>query len=259
VVAVARSSKQPISETLWAVLLPVGVFAIIAAVWEYIGRRLDNLIFPTFAETIGSLVDMVSSSELWVALLRSNEAMVIGYVLAAVVGVPFGILIARSRVLGRIADPYLDMGLAMPMAPLVPLMLMALGFGIASRVAVVFMFAVIQIAVNAQAGTREVDQSLIDMARVYGATGSQTWRKVLLPAASPAIISGLRIGLGRAIDGMVIAELLLVASGLGLMLLESRASFQGGELFAMAIIVSVEATILLSLMQALERKRMAWA
>ena len=92
------------------------------------------------------------------------------------------------------------------------------------------------------------------MARSFGANEAQIWRRILIPGAVPAILTGLRIGLGRAINGMVAAELLLVASGIGNLLLEFRAAFEGGLLFATVFAVSLQAVVLLAFMQTLEQR-----
>jgi ABC-type nitrate/sulfonate/bicarbonate transport system permease component len=97
------------------------------------------------------------------------------------------------------------------------------------------------------------------MAKSFGASEVQIWRRILIPGAVPAILTGLRIGLGRAVNGMVVAELLLVASGIGNLLLEFRAALDGGLLFATVFAVSLQAIVLLALMRTVERQLTPWA
>jgi ABC-type nitrate/sulfonate/bicarbonate transport system permease component len=137
--------------------------------------------------------------------------------------------------------------------------MMALGLGLASQVLIVVLFALIYIVVNTRAGVRGVDPTLIEMARSFGANEAQVWWRILIPGAVPAILAGLRIGLGRAVNGMVVAELLLVATGIGNLLLEYRAAFEGGKLFATVLAISLEAIVLLALMRALESWLAPWA
>jgi ABC-type nitrate/sulfonate/bicarbonate transport system permease component len=136
---------------------------------------------------------------------------------------------------------------------------MALGLGLASRVLIVVFFTFIYITINTRAGVRNVDSSLIEMAKSFGASEVQIWRRILIPGAVPAILTGLRIGLGRAINGMVVAELLLVASGIGNLLLEFRAALDGGLLFATVFAVSLQAIVLLALMRTVEQQLAPWA
>ncbi|MBI4492066.1 MAG: ABC transporter permease [Chloroflexi bacterium] len=257
-VAAARRRRQ--EERLWAWGLPLGVFAVGAGLWELATINSESLIIPTFSQTMVGLYQLLfQTGQLWGPLLLSNQALVLGYVLAVTVGVGLGLGMARARWLESIADPYVHMMLAMPTAPLIPLVMMALGLGIESRVLIVFLFAFIYITVNTRAGVRNVDPGLIEMARSFGASEADVWRRILIPGAVPAILAGLRIGLGRAVNGMVVAELLLVATGIGNLLLEFRAAFHSGLLFATVLAVALEAIVLLALMRVLEDRLAPWA
>jgi ABC-type nitrate/sulfonate/bicarbonate transport system permease component len=121
------------------------------------------------------------------------------------------------------------------------------------------LFAIVFITINTRAGVRGVEPALIEMAQSFGASEAQIWRRIIVPGALPAIFAGLRIGLGRAITGMVMVELLLVASGLGRLLLEFSGRMQSDFVFATLLAVIIEALVLLSIMQALERKVASWA
>jgi ABC-type nitrate/sulfonate/bicarbonate transport system permease component len=121
------------------------------------------------------------------------------------------------------------------------------------------MFSITMVIVNSRAGVRQVDPSFIEMARCFGANERQIWARVLLPGALPAIMTGVRIGLGRAITGMVIVELLLVSVGLGNLILRYSARFESDKLYALIIIIVAEALILISLTRRLERAVAPWS
>lgn len=247
-------------EKLWALGLPIAVFIVFGIVWQLATIHSESLLIPTFIETMAGFYRLVFvRGDLWMALYQSNQALVLGYLISVAIGVPFGLAMARAKWLENIAEPYTHMLLAMPTAPLIPLIMMALGLGLASRVVIVVLFTFIYITINTRAGVRNVDGSLIEMAKSFGANEVQIWRRILVPGAVPAILAGLRIGLGRAINGMVVAELLLVASGLGNLLLEFRAAFDGGLLFATVFAVSLQAIFLLALMRTLEQQLAPWA
>jgi NitT/TauT family transport system permease protein len=247
-------------EKLWALGLPIGVFIVFGTVWQLATIHSESLLIPTFTETMAGLYRLVFvRGDLWMALYQSNQALVLGYLISVAIGLPFGLAMARANWLENIAEPYTHMLLAMPTAPLIPLIMMALGLGLASRVMIVVLFTFIYITINTRAGVRNVDSSLIEMAKSFGASEVQIWRKILIPGAVPAILTGLRIGLGRSINGMVAAELLLVASGVGNLLLEFRAAFDGGLLFATVFVVSLQAIVLLALMRTLEQQLAPWA
>lgn len=256
--AAIDARRQRHAERAWA--LPLGVFFVAAATWQRLTLGSESLLIPTFTEIIGAFYDLVFVKRLiWEPLYQSNKALVFGYGIAVGVGVPIGLLMARVPWFEEVAEPYTHLFLALPTAPLIPLIMMALGLGLASRVLVVVLFSIIYITINTRAGVRNVDTTLIEMAKSFGANEVQIWRKILIPGAVPAILAGLRIGLGRAVNGMVVAELLLVATGIGNLLLEFRAALDGGMLFATVFAVSLEAIGLLALMKAAENRLAPWA
>jgi NitT/TauT family transport system permease protein len=136
---------------------------------------------------------------------------------------------------------------------------MSVGIGFEARVFVVTLFTIIVLIVNAQAGVREADPSLIDMARSFGASEVAMWRSVLLPGSVPAVMAGVRLGLGHAVTGMVIVELLLVAAGIGALILEFQAFFDAASVYATIVIVVAEALLLISAANALARRMTPWA
>ena len=258
--AVAGVGKQKRSDVLSRWALRIATFVVVAGVWELSTVGLQSLLIPTFSQTMAGLYRLAFvDGRLWQPLLLSNQALVLGYAICVLVGVPVGLAMARAKAFERIIDPYIAVILAVPVAPLIPIVMMAMGLGLASRVFIVVLFAIVFITVNTRAGVRGVDPSLIEMARSFGASEGQIWRRILIPGAMPAILAGLRIGLGRAITGMVIAELLLVASGVGRLLLEFRATFQKELVFAVVLAVVLESTVLMALMRVFEQKFAPWA
>jgi ABC-type nitrate/sulfonate/bicarbonate transport system permease component len=256
--SLTRASKRRELATTWRLRLLV--FAGVAVLWQVFAANTQSLLIPTFAETLrGFYVLFFRVENFWEFLFISNQALVIGYAISVLIGIPLGLAAGRSKWLDRVLNPYIGVFLAMPIAPLIPIVIIALGLGLASRVAIVVLFAFIFITVNTRAGVRGVDASLIEMARSFGASEAQIWRRIVVPGAVPAIFAGLRIGLGRAIAGMVIVELLLVASGLGRLLLEFSGRLQADLVFATVFAVIAEALVLLSAMRALEQKVAPWA
>jgi NitT/TauT family transport system permease protein len=176
-----------------------------------------------------------------------------------VLGIPLGLAISRSHSLEVYLDAYLNILLVTPMAAVIPILMMSLGIGLASRVVLVVVFAIPVVIVNSRAGIRQVDPALIEMATSYGATEGQLWREVLLPGALPAIMAGVRLGLGRAVTGMVIIELLMVAVGIGGLILNFRGSFSPELLYGVVVLVVLEALLLVSIVRLLERRVAPWA
>jgi NitT/TauT family transport system permease protein len=209
---------------------------------------------PTASATLAALADLARGGELWHALWTSNEALLLGYLLAAVVGVPLGLLLGRAPRLGAFADVFLDILLFTPMPAVIPLLVMVTGLGLGTRLLVVFLFAVAIIVAHAAAGARSVDPELLEMARAFGARQAQLRRRVLLPGALPAVLVGLRLGLSRAISGMVAVELLLVAVGVGRLIQRFQGDFDAPAVYAVVLVVVAEAVLLAGVLRRVERR-----
>lgn len=242
----------------WALPYQVLTLVLFAIVWEAFARNAGGVIIPTFLETATGLWTLVQEARLWEALARSNQALAIGYFIALPVGIPVGLFIGRFQQIERFADVYLSILLVTPMAALLPIIMMAVGITVTAQVIVIFVFTVVILVVNSRAGIRQVDHTLVQMARSCGASELEIWRHILLPGALPTIMTGVRIGVGRAFTGMVIVELLLVPAGVGGLILDFRGFFRGDLLYATVIVIVAEALLLISLAEWLERKLTPW-
>lgn len=255
---ITRSRPSPRRAGTQRIIARLVTFVVLAIGWELFARAAGGLLIPSFTETVGSLGGLLTNPELWAGLAVSNQALAIGFLASVGLGVPLGLLIGRFSMLERVADPYISIMLVTPMAAVIPLLVMSIGIGLASRVALVVLFALPMVIVNTQAGVRQVDDRLIEMARSYGASERQIWWRILLRGAMPGVMAGIRVGLGRAITGMVVVELLMASVGLGGLILDFRAFFRVGELYGVVIVVVVEALILISAARWVERKVIPW-
>jgi NitT/TauT family transport system permease protein len=234
-------------------------FALVAAAWELTARRVDGLLFPTFSATLLALPGVLLSGELWRAAWVSHQALVLGFMAAIVVGVAAGIVMGRAPWADAFLDPPLTLLLAMPIAALIPVVIMAFGLDLFARSLVVYLFAVALIAVNTRAGLRALDPSWLDMARSFGASERRMWTAIVLPGALPGLVTGLRLGVERAFTGMVSVELLLVAVGLGRLILEFQGAIRGDVVYALVLILVAEAVLLMRALTWVERRFAAWA
>jgi len=241
-------------DTGWMWAARVGLLVGGVAAWEGLARTLGSLMLPSASATLVTLVRLVSSGEMWRALWISNQALVLGYLLAAAVGVPLGLLLGRAPPLGALGQVALDVVLFTPMPAVLPILVMATGLGLETRVLVVFLFAVAIIAVHASAGARSVDADVMDMARAFGAGRVQLCRRIIWPGALPAVLVGLRVGLSRAVSGMVAVELLLVAVGVGRLIERYQGNFDAPAIYAVVLVVVAEAVMLSGLLRRVERR-----
>jgi len=228
--------------------------AVAALVWQGLAVWFNSLMLPTFTSTARALVRLAGTRELWTALWISNQAAALGFLGAAVAGIAIGLAMGRWVRVEQAVNPYLSILLALPKASLIPLLVMAAGLGLASRVLVVFSFAVVSIAVNTRAGLALVNPDWVEMARAFGATERQVWRQVWLPGARPGIMAGLRLGVIRSVSGMVAAELLLLALGVGRLMLDFQNRFEADSLYATILVVVGEAVLLIQAVTWLERR-----
>jgi O-antigen/teichoic acid export membrane protein len=151
--------------------LRVSSLVVFALGWELLARRLDSLLLPGFTETIVALARLLTTGLLWQAVWLSNQAMVLGFLLAATVGILLGLLMGRWRAAERYLDPYLNILLVTSKSALIPIVIMASGLGLLSRVLVVFISAVVVITVNVRAGLRMIDPAWVDL----GAACAELW------------------------------------------------------------------------------------
>ena len=231
----------------------------LAAAWEVGGRIWgSNLTVPPFSRVAAALAAQLVTVELWLALGTTLVALAFGFGAAILVGIPLGLVIGWYRPAGRLADVYLRLLLSMPVSPMVPVLVVIFGINRTAQAAVIFLFSIAVLVVNTAAGVRGVSPHLVEMARSFGASDPLIFRRVVLPAAAPAVIAGLRLGTGRAVIGMVVAELILLATGIGRLITRYSDSFQAAPLFAVILVVLAVGVGLIGSWQALERRLLRW-
>lgn len=236
------------------IFMRLAAFLGFGLLWQAGANRSNALMIPGFFETMAAASRMLITGEFWNAMLISNQSLVIGFSLAIVTGIPIGAAMGRFRILEKLTEPIVSILLVTPMAAIIPLIMMAIGIGLTSRVLLVYVFSVVMILVQTKTGVRQTDAALIEMSRAFGASEFKIWREILLPASVPSIMTGIRIGLGRAITGMVIAELLLVSVGLGGLVLRYRGFFRAADMYALIILIVAQALLLVQGARKLEQQ-----
>jgi NitT/TauT family transport system permease protein len=229
------------------------------AVWEILGRSLGSILFPSFSATVRALGRLVLTRPFWSAIWTTHQALLVGFGCSLVLGTLLGLAMGRWRAIERLCDPYLNLLLATPISALIPVIILAIGLGLTARSLVVFLFSFAVVVVNTRAGLKTLEPSWIEMARGFSATERQLWRTILIPGALPAMMTGWYLGLGRALTGMIAVELLLVAVGIGRLILDYQGMFAADLLYATISFVVAEAVLLLHGLKWLERRMTPWA
>lgn len=239
-------------------VLRIAVLVVALATWEIYVRSAGSYATPGLAAIGGATVDLLTQGEVWVALWATAQALLIGYAIAAAAGVVVGLVVGRVLPLQRIANVYLSMLLSTPLAAVVPLVVIVFGIGLEARVAVVVLFSFPVIAANVITGVATVDRTLLEMGASFGCRGIRLARKIVLPAAMSETFTGLRLGAGRAVVGMVVAELIVISAGVGKLIKNFGEHFQLANTYAIVIILLVFSALFLQLVRVAERRALWW-
>ena len=228
--------------------------------WELIGRYLltSKLVFAPFSLVVSRFLELWATGEIQRHMLVSFTELAAGFAIAGVVGIAIGSLIAISKTVAEHVDPLVDAFYATPLIALSPILILAMGIEMASKVAVVFLLAVFPILVNTTAGIRSTDESLIEAARSFGATTPEIFRMVLLPAALPFIIAGLRLGIGRGIVAIFVGELFGAREGVGFLISISAQVFDIPGLFVGVVILAIAGVLSVKVLTLAEVKIAPW-
>ena len=215
----------------------IAVFVGFVAAWQVASTQTD--LVPSVASTVEALVDGFRDGTIGPALEISAKAILSGFAIAVVAGVLCGLWLGRSRFWGRVLEPIVTTFYAVPRIVLYPVLLSIYGIGTTSERSLAIISAFFPIAVNSIAGIKSVDPTLIKLGRSVSASRLQMIRKILFPAASPAIMVGVRIGWSSAFVTVVAAELIASKGGLGQLLSTSYNLQQYPAMFAIVLLVTV--------------------
>lgn len=224
------------------------------ALWEAVGRLELILLIPSFTGVVAAGAAMLPSATFHKAIGITLHAFGIGMACALAVGIVCGVLMGRIRAVGDVLGMWVNIFESSPLTAIIPVLMAVLGFGQTTVIVTVFLFSVWVIALDTQVGIRQINPSLIEMARSFGASRVQLYTRILVFAALPEILAGVRLGLIRGVKGVVIGQLLIAIIGVGeLFELYSR-NFLMEEFWALIILVFAFAFVLSELVGLLERK-----
>lgn len=235
--------------------LSVAVFLLL---WEYFGRKIDPLFLAPPSRIFAAAVELTNSGELGRALMATLYPFVIGMVISVVAGVVLGIAMAQSRLFEYIIDPFVNAFYAIPRIALVPLIMLWAGLDTTGKIVILVSNAIFPVIINTYAGIRDVRGSILEVGKAYGATRPQIFFKILLPSAVPFIMTGIRLTVGQAIIGIIVAEFLTAQTGLGGMIVYYANLFATAKLFVPIIVIGVLGVALTELVQLVERRFSRW-
>ena len=232
---------------------------IFLVVWQILGQSVNPILFSPPTIVAVTFWQYILNGQLPEATLITLETLFIGFFIAAGLGIPFGLIIGRSKNAEYAVDPYVNLIYSTPVVAIVPLVAIWFGSSYPSSYFIVFLTAFFPIMINTMTGVKDVSKNLTETGRSFGFSGWRLWRKVVLPSSVPYIMSGLRLGIGAAIIGALLAELFLYIVGLGYILVNYQSLFDTPVVICGVILIMVLGIGLTEIVKYLEKKASPWA
>jgi NitT/TauT family transport system permease protein len=268
-VAVQAPSAEPVSPRrrrrirwgvyatrLLLVVLWLGSWQLIASKW------IDPFIFSRPSDIVKQLVtwftDGTSQGSIWQQIGITMQEAVYGFLIGAVLGIVFGVLLGRSRFLSDVCAPFIKGANAIPRIVLASLFVIWFGFGMSSKIATAVVLVFFAVFFNAFQGAREVDKTFIDNARILGASRRQVLTSIVLPSATTWILASLHTAFGFALIGAIVGEFTGADKGVGLLIAHSQGTFNSAGIYAAMIISTVLALLAELILTRVERRLLSW-
>jgi len=226
--------------------------------WEYFGRQVNPVLFTYPTAVARAAIKMIGSGELWQYLSQSLIVLGAGLALAVVFGVALGVFMARFWVIDIALDTYITALYSIPSVALVPVLVLWIGFETSAKIAVVFLFTFFPMVINTYQGVKNVDARLLEVGRAFRCSERQLWANIILPAALPFIVAGLRLSIGRGLIGMVLADLYTAITGIGYLISRYASIYRTDAMFVPVVTLGVLGVTLTGLLRFIERRVTPW-
>jgi sulfonate transport system permease protein len=232
--------------------------AIVLSAWQIGGQRIDSVLFTTPTAVAVAAVQMIATGELWNYLWPSLVVLIVGLAISAVAGITIGLLLARFWVMDVALDIYITFLYSTPTVALVPLIVLWVGFEFTAKIVILFLFAFFPLVINTYQGVKHVDPRLLEVGRAFRCSERQLWTNIVLPAALPFIVTGLRLAVGRGLIGMVLADLYTAISGIGYLIVRSASTYRVDKMFVPIVVLGLLGITLTALLRGAERWVAPW-
>jgi NitT/TauT family transport system permease protein len=226
--------------------------------WQIAAAHTSTLVMVPLGDIWDAFTASIANGQLGTNFAASLEGFALGFVIAAVVGIALGVLMAVNRVVFDFLDPWMSALYSTPLIALAPLYIVTFGIGMTARVAVVITLAVFPVMLNTTAGIRTTDPNLVETARSYGASRWQIFRKVLLPWSVPFIVTGLRLAVGRGLMGVVVAEFFGSTDGLGHAVFIASQNFETAQVWLGVFVLAAMGVVFIRIMYYIEKRIAPW-
>jgi NitT/TauT family transport system permease protein len=231
---------------------------LVLTAWELIGRQINPVLFTYPTAVANAATAMITSGELWKYLSQSLIVLFAGLGLAAIFGIALGLVMARFWVIDIALDTYITALYSIPSVALVPVLVLWFGFEITAKTAVVFLFTFFPIVINTYQGVKNVDSHLIEVGRAFRCSEKDLWIHIVLPAAVPFIVAGLRLAIGRGLIGMVLADLYTAITGIGYLIARYASIYRTDAMFVPIVTLGILGITLTGVLRFFERRVAPW-
>lgn len=241
-------------------LLRIGSLLIFFFLWEVFCDLglVSSLFLPAPSKVLLTFITLIMNGELIAHVKVSLYRALSGFFIAAIIAIPHGILIALSRTVEDISNPIVELFRPIPAAALIPVAILWLGIENASKILIIAFACYFPILLNTISGVRHVDLNLVNVAKLFEASRLQIVTKIILPSATPFIITGLRLSLAVSLILLIVTEMIGARAGLGFLILDAEYAFQTEKMFAGIFTIGMIGFIFNEIMLAIERRTTRW-
>ncbi len=253
---IGREQTFRLTDHLSAVRVASAIFVLV--LWEIFGRQVNPLFLSYPSAIFEALLQLLKTGEIQRQAIGSLHVFVVGLSGALVLGILMGLLMGRYRLAEYLLDPYVYALDATPRVALIPLLLLWFGLGTSSKVAIVFLSGLFPVLMNTFSGVRTVSAHLVDVGRAYGAGEGKIFTKIIVPAALPFIMAGIRLAVGRALIGIITAEMFTAVTGMGALLVRYSSALATDKFFVPVIFLALLGVGLSSGVEKLQKHLAPW-
>jgi ABC-type nitrate/sulfonate/bicarbonate transport system permease component len=260
----AGEAKPAQPKSAWArnenALIGTGAMLVFLAFWEMsVALAWVNPLFTSSPSRIlRAGYDMFADGSIYEHIQVSAFEFFVGYGAAIIIGVPLGIVMGWYSRVNAVLDPFVSALYATPRIALLPLVMIWFGIGVMSKIAIVFLGAIFPILVNTITGVRTINADFVKVARSFGSNDRQMFLTVALPSSVPLLLTGLRLGLGHALVGIVVGEMYGATHGLGFLIATAGARFQTDKVMVGIILIASAGVAMTELLRRIERRFERW-
>ena len=252
--AAARARRRRVN----TIVIQIVSLAVVLGIWQIVGVHTSPALFAPPTAVAVAAVNMIATGELWKYLAPSLLVLGIGLTISVVLGVAVGVVLARYWVADVALGPYVTFLYSTPAVALVPLIVLWTGYQLNAKVIILVLFAFFPMAINTYQGVKNVDEKLLEVGKAFRCSERQLWLHIVLPAALPFIIAGLRLAVGRGLIGMVLADLYTAISGIGYLIVRSASTYQVDRMFVPIVTLGLLGILLTTIVTWVERRAVPW-